>query len=61
VYQIADRLGCGRGTVAVAIGHWFGSRGLAVPDGRTRRQLPARGLTDAPGTPHAAGDANITG
>jgi site-specific DNA recombinase len=35
--EVADRLGCDRNTVTKAIAHWFRSRGLAVPDGRTRR------------------------
>jgi hypothetical protein len=42
--EIAERLGCHRDTVTGAIEHWFRSRGLAVPDGRTRRKsLPREG------------------
>jgi hypothetical protein len=43
IQEIAERLQCCEDTVAQAIGHWFRSRGLEVPDGRTRRkQLPRR-------------------
>ncbi|MGE3809683.1 MAG: hypothetical protein AB7K24_33880, partial [Gemmataceae bacterium] len=41
--EIAECLGCNRDTVTQAIAYWFRSRGLPVPDGRTRRkQLPRK-------------------
>jgi hypothetical protein len=36
--EISDRLGCNRDTATKAIQHWFGSRGLEIPDGRIRRK-----------------------
>jgi site-specific DNA recombinase len=39
--EIASRLGCDPNTITKAINHWFKSRGLAVPDGRTRRKTLA--------------------
>ncbi|HEY2785811.1 MAG TPA: recombinase family protein [Fimbriiglobus sp.] len=36
--EIAVEMGCCRDTVTVAIQYWFESRGLQVPDGRTRRK-----------------------
>jgi DNA invertase Pin-like site-specific DNA recombinase len=36
--EIATHLGCSRDTVTQAIAYWFRSRGLEVPDGRTRRK-----------------------
>jgi site-specific DNA recombinase len=36
--EIADRLQCNRDTATKAVSHWFRSRGLAIPDGRTRRK-----------------------
>jgi hypothetical protein len=36
--DIAAALDCNRDTAAKAIRHWFGSRGLEVPDGRLRRK-----------------------
>jgi transposase len=36
--EIADRLQCCLQTAIQAIAHWFRSRGLEVPDGRTRRK-----------------------
>jgi hypothetical protein len=36
--EIANVLECNRDTVTTAIRHWFGSRGLPVPDGRNRRR-----------------------
>jgi hypothetical protein len=42
--EIAEKLRCNRDTVTKAIGHWFRSRGLEVPDGRTRRkEFPRKG------------------
>jgi hypothetical protein len=60
VREIAERLQCCEDTVTQAIGHWFRSRGLEVPDGRTRRkQLPRKGSPpDEPDGP-AAGQADI--
>jgi hypothetical protein len=41
--EIAERLECGKDAVTGAIAHWFRSRGLVVPDGRTRRKdLPPK-------------------
>jgi site-specific DNA recombinase len=37
VKKIATELGVSRNLVAAALTHWFTSRGLEVPDGRTRR------------------------
>lgn len=36
--EIARRLDCDINTVTSAIAHWFTSRELPVPDGRTRRK-----------------------
>jgi len=36
--EIAEKLGCDRSTGIAAIRHWFESRDLPVPDGRTRRK-----------------------
>ncbi len=36
--HIAAELKCDRNTVTAAIGHWFTTRGLPVPDGRSRRK-----------------------
>ncbi len=36
--HIAEALRCDRNTVTAAICHWFTSRGLPVPDGRSRRK-----------------------
>jgi DNA-binding transcriptional MerR regulator len=51
--EIADQLQCCQQTATQAIAHWFRSRGLEVPDGRTRRkQLPGRSSPkDEPGEP----------
>jgi orotate phosphoribosyltransferase-like protein len=38
VQEIAEQLQCSRDMVTEAIGHWFRSRGLPVPDGRVRRK-----------------------
>lgn len=40
--EVAEELGVDRSTVTVAWKHWHESRGLAVPDGRTRRKSPTR-------------------
>jgi hypothetical protein len=40
--EIAERLSCDRNTVTAAIRHWFSSRGMPVPDGRTRRKALSR-------------------
>ena len=40
--RIAERLDCDRNTVTAAIRYWHKSRGLPVPDGRTRRKGLAR-------------------
>jgi DNA invertase Pin-like site-specific DNA recombinase len=41
---VAERLGIDRDTVTAAMRFWYTSRGLAVPDGRTRRKgLPGKG------------------
>jgi biotin operon repressor len=36
--EIAEKLECGRDNITAAIKHWYSSRGLPVPDGRTRRK-----------------------
>jgi DNA invertase Pin-like site-specific DNA recombinase len=36
--EIAKQLKCGRDAITAAIKHWYSSRGLPVPDGRTRRK-----------------------
>ena len=36
--EIAKKLECGRDAITAAIKHWYSSRGLPVPDGRTRRK-----------------------
>jgi len=36
--EIAKKLECGRDNITAAIKHWYSSRGLPVPDGRTRRK-----------------------
>jgi transposase len=36
--EIASHLGCVHNTVTKAVKHWHRSRGLPVPDGRTRRK-----------------------
>ena len=36
--EIAKKLECCRDTITAAIKHWYSSRGLPVPDGRTRRK-----------------------
>ena len=36
--EIAKELGCSRDRITGAIKHWHSSRGLPVPDGRTRRK-----------------------
>jgi site-specific DNA recombinase len=41
VHDIAATLGCNRDTATKAIQHWFQSRGLEAPDGRTRRKTLA--------------------
>jgi hypothetical protein len=46
--EIARRLGIGRDAVTAAIAHWHTSRGLPVPDGRTRRKELGLGRSDAP-------------
>jgi hypothetical protein len=40
--DIAKQLSCGCHTVSAAIRHWHESRGLVVPDGRTRRKTLTR-------------------
>jgi site-specific DNA recombinase len=40
--EIAERLSVDRNTVTKAISYWHTSRGLPVPDGRTRRKALAR-------------------
>ncbi|MCA9055131.1 MAG: recombinase family protein [Planctomycetaceae bacterium] len=40
--EIADQVGINRDTVTAAIAHWHRSRGLPVPDGRTRRKSLSR-------------------
>jgi site-specific DNA recombinase len=45
--EIATRLCCNLDTATAAIAHWFRSRGLEVPDGRTRRKsLPRKSSTE---------------
>jgi site-specific DNA recombinase len=45
--EIATRLGCNLDTATAAIAHWFRSRGLEIPDGRTRRKsLPRKSSTE---------------
>jgi DNA invertase Pin-like site-specific DNA recombinase len=36
--EIAEQLSCDRNTITQAIAYWHASRGLPVPDGRTRRK-----------------------
>jgi site-specific DNA recombinase len=45
--DIAVTLECDRNTVTAAIRYWHASRGLPIPDGRTRRKaIPRRGKTN---------------
>jgi len=37
--KIADRMNCDRNTITKAFRYWYESRGLEVPDGRTRRKI----------------------
>jgi len=47
--DIAAKLECDRNTVTQAVRYWHASRGLPVPDGRTRRKdLPRRNRRDRP-------------
>eukprot|EP00456_Euglypha_rotunda_P059498 TRINITY_DN496_c1_g4_i1.p1 TRINITY_DN496_c1_g4~~TRINITY_DN496_c1_g4_i1.p1 ORF type:complete len:836 (+),score=76.62 TRINITY_DN496_c1_g4_i1:1158-3665(+) len=57
--EIADRLGVCRDTITVAIRDWHTSRGLPVPDGRTRRWRLAP--LDDTSMPPAASQASDTG
>ena len=36
--EIAKKFGCCRDIITAAVKHWYSSRGLPVPDGRTRRK-----------------------
>jgi hypothetical protein len=38
LHEISRQLGCNRDTGTAAIAYWFASRGLQVPDGRSRRK-----------------------
>jgi site-specific DNA recombinase len=54
LHEIASRVGCDRATVAKAIANWHRLRGLATPDGRTRRkelgrQSSSSAARDVPG------------
>lgn len=46
--EIAERLGGNRDTVTAAKAHWYRSRGLPIPDGRTRRKTLPRKSRPAP-------------
>jgi site-specific DNA recombinase len=51
LHEIAKELGTNRDTVTRAKNHWFTSRDLPVPDGRSRRKTPNRvspDLSDSP-------------
>lgn len=50
--EIAEHMGCDRNTITTAIRYWYKSRGLAVPDGRTRRKaLPRPTKESSPSLP----------
>lgn len=46
--QIAERLGCSRSRVTALLKFWFESRGLVMPDGRSRRATLKRKHLDPP-------------
>lgn len=46
--QIAKQLGCSRSQVTKLLKHWFESRGLEMPDGRTRRSELAQQHMEPP-------------
>jgi len=46
--EIAQRLGCSRGQVTKRLKHWFESRGLSMPDGRSRRAQLSRKHMEMP-------------
>ena len=54
LFDIAGQLGCDRNTITSAIAYWHTSRGLPVPDGRTRRKA-------LPGNNHPAHPADELG
>jgi site-specific DNA recombinase len=55
--DIASRLECDRNTITHAVRHWHNSRGLPVPDGRTRRKsLPRRRRRKGDGDSGAKGE-----
>jgi hypothetical protein len=49
--EIAEKLQCCKDTVTQAIAYWFRSRGLPVPDGRTRRKSLERKCGTRPDPP----------
>ncbi len=46
--EIADRLNCSKSKVTKLMRHWFESRGLPMPDGRSRRSALPRKHQDPP-------------
>ncbi len=46
--QIAKLLGCSRSRMTAILKHWFASRGMEMPDGRSRRASLAQKHLDAP-------------
>ena len=57
VKEIADRLGALPSLVAKALAHWHESRGLPVPDGRSRRKSLDRKHVEPPLFERLAGEA----